>query len=243
MNIWQIGRAALHSLQSLNVGDRKSKPGKRRRLLLEPLEHRALLTVSVNTITGPETGTTAPAGDFAVPSGKDLYVPVTGTSATTQGITYTANSNTAGVTATVITGDLLQFTVSGTSSSGTPFSGTLTFELFSSIAPTTVADIEADVAAGTYNGAEFYRSETNASFQLIQGGIKPPSGTIAGHSAATGAGNPPDEFNAAATFNSSGMLAMANAGAGTASTEFFVTAPNTTLSKEPQSLDGGYTIF
>jgi cyclophilin family peptidyl-prolyl cis-trans isomerase len=235
MNIWQIGRAALQSLQSLHAAPRKSFPAKSRRLLLEPLEHRALLSVTVNSITGPQTG-----GVYDVPSGKDLYVPVTGTDAG-QTINYTASSNTAGVTATVLTGNSeLDLTVSGTTAGGTAFSGTMVFELFANIAPTTVSSIITDVEDGLYNGAEFYRSETSATFQLIQGGIQPPSGTISGK---TVPATLPDEFNSAATFNSPGMLAMANAGANTATSEFFVTAPNTTLADEPQSLDYGYTIF
>ncbi len=245
MRIWQLGRAALKSLQSFHAAERKSFPAKSRRLMLEPLEHRALLTVTVSAITGPETGTTAPAGDFAVPSGKDLYVPVTGSDAG-QTINYTASSNTPGVTATVLTGtnalpiEELQLTVSGTQANGSPLTGTMTFELFSSIAPQTVAAIEADVNADLYNGAEFYRVLDAIGNQVIQGGIQPPSGVIAGK---TVPANVPDEFNSAATFNSPGLLAMANGGPGTASSEFFVTAPDTALADQTLNYNLSYTIF
>ena len=75
---------------------------------------------------------------------------------------------------------------------------------------------------------------------MIQGGIEPPSGLIPGKSAAPVL---PDEFNVAASFNSPGLLAMANAGPGTASSEFFVMSPSVPLDQEPQELNFGYTIF
>ena len=208
-----------------------SRLGWQSRLHLEPLEERRVLTVSINPIMGPDTGAV-----FDVPAGKDLYVPVVGTDQG-QSVSYTATSSDPNVTVTVMSGNpTLEMTVHGTDASGNPFSGTLTFQLFQNIAPQTVQGIINQVNSGLYNGASFYRMETSSSFQLIQGGIEMTSGksdtTVL-----------PDEFNVNATFNSSGMLAMANAGAGTATSEFFVTAPNRPLVDDPQSLNFGYTIF
>ncbi|HEX3724998.1 MAG TPA: peptidylprolyl isomerase, partial [Pirellulales bacterium] len=203
----------------------------RPRLALEPLEERTVLSVSLNTITGPDAG-----GVYDVPSGKDLYVPLVGTD-TGQTISYTATSSNPLVTATVLAGNpTLEMTVHGTTAGGQTFSGTMTFQLFENIAPQTVQGIIDQVNAGLYNGASFYRMETASTFELIQGGIEQtPSksdSTIL-----------PDEFNVAATFNSSGLLAMANAGPGTATSEFFITGPNRPLADDPQSLNYGYTIF
>ncbi len=200
-------------------------------LLIEPLEQRQVLSVTLNAVTGPDAG-----GVFDIPAGKDLYVPIIGTDVG-QSITYTATSNNPGVKVSVLSGNpTLQMTVHGQTAGGTAFSGTMTFQLFANIAPQTVQGIMSQVNAGLYNGASFYRMETASDFQLIQGGIEKTAGktdnTIL-----------PDEFNVNASFNSSGLLAMANAGPGTATSEFFITAPNRSLSNDPQSLNFGYTIF
>ncbi len=197
----------------------------------EPLEERHMLSVSISPISGPDTNNI-----FVIPAGKDLYVPVIGTD-TGQTISYTASSSDPGIQVSVLTGNpTLQLTVHGVTANNVPFSGTMTFQLFENIAPQTVQGIISNVQAGLYNGASFYRSETSDSFQLIQGGIEKTTGksdtTVL-----------PDEFNVDASFNSSGLLAMANAGPGTATSEFFITAPNRPLANDPQSLNFGYTIF
>ena len=130
----------------------------------------------------------------------------------------------------------LQINVSGTTANGVAFSGAMTFSLFDTIAPETVAGIESLVNSGLYNGASFYRSVTSTGFQLIQGGIEMTSGK-------SDTTKLPDEFNVAAAFNSSGLMAMANAGPGTATSEFFITAPNIPLDQDPLELNYGYTIF
>jgi cyclophilin family peptidyl-prolyl cis-trans isomerase len=211
---------------------RYSTPQKR--LAVEPLEDRSMLSVTLGPITGPDAG-----GVFDVPSGKDLYVPLVGSDTAGTSITYTASSNNANVQATVLTGNpTLELDVSGTTAGGQAFSGTMTFQLFENIAPQTVQAIINDVNSGLYNGASFYRAETSTDFELIQGGVEMTSGK-------TLPADIPDEFNVAASFNSGGLLAMANTGqANSGSSEFFVTAPNVPLANEPQSsLNYGYTIF
>ena len=161
---------------------------------------------------------------------------------TGQTVSYSAVSSNPNVSVQVLpsSNPIIEMTVSGTTAGGQSFAGEMTFELFANIAPQTVAGIVNLVNNGTYNGAEFYRSETGTGFQLIQGGIEPPTGLIGGKTAAPVL---PDEFNVAASFNSPGLLAMANAGPGTASSEFFVMSPTVPLDQEPQELNFGYTIF
>ena len=135
-----------------------------RALRIEPLEDRRLLSVTVNPISGPDPGSV-----YNVPTGKDLYVPLTGADPG-QTITYSAISSNTGVTATVLSGDpTLVLNVSGTNAQG-PFTGTLTFQLFAELAPQTVQAIINSVNAGDYTNSSFYRMETSPSFQLIQGG-------------------------------------------------------------------------
>ena len=200
-------------------------------LHFEPLEQRHLLSVTLNPITGPDPGPV-----YDIPAGKDLYVPLNGTD-TGQSISYSATSSNPNVQVSVLSGNpTLELDVSGTDSTGHAFSGTMTFQLFQNIAPQTVQGIINQVNAGLYNGASFYRMETGSTFQLIQGGIEKTSGK-------TDTTVLPDEFNAAAAFNTPGLLAMANAGPGTATSEFFVTGPTQPLADEPQFLNFGYTIF
>ncbi len=55
----------------------------------ERLEDRCMLSVTLNNITGPDSGSV-----FNIPSGKDLYVPLIGTDAG-KTITYSASSSNA----------------------------------------------------------------------------------------------------------------------------------------------------
>ncbi|HVU86190.1 MAG TPA: peptidylprolyl isomerase [Pirellulales bacterium] len=210
-----------------------------RALRCEPLEDRRLLTVTFNQITGPETNS-----GYNIPSGKDLYVPLTA-SDPGQAITYTATTTNSSVTATVLTGNPeLVLNVAGTDAQGHAFSGTLTFVLFQNLAPQTVQGIINDVNNGIFDTASFYRMETDPSFSLIQGGLLPPSNT---NPTVTGP-TLPNEYNVNVAFNSPGVLAMAAStnpltGQKTASTEIFVMAPGVPLAQEPQFLNYGYTIF
>src|ERR1700753_4039886 len=102
----------------------------------ERLEDRSMLSVTLNTITGPDSGSV-----FNIPSGKDLYVPLIGTD-TGNTITYSASSSNPNVKATILTGNpTLQLTVQGNTAGNQPFSGTMTFQLFANIAPQTVQGI------------------------------------------------------------------------------------------------------
>ena len=212
----------------------KNKPRSRSRnflsathqsLLIEPLEQRYVLSVSLDAITGPDTG-----GTFDVPSGKDLYVPLTGTD-TGQTISYSASSSDPNVHVSVLTGNpTLSMTVTGTDSSNNPFSGTITMQLFQNLAPNTVSIIENLVNTHFYDNLTFYRVVPGF---VIQGGANNTK------SAATFN----DEFDQALSFNSPGMLAMANRGANTNTSEIFISDIGLPLSQDPTYLNYGYTIF
>jgi peptidyl-prolyl cis-trans isomerase A (cyclophilin A) len=106
--------------------------------------------------------------------------------------------------------------------------GTIEIELFADRAPRTVDNFVALAKDGFYDGTIFHR--VIAGF-MIQGGD--PQGT--------GFGGPgyefEDEIDPAASFDSDGILAMANAGPDTNGSQFFITlAPAT-------HLDGNHTIF
>ena len=195
-------------------------------LFHEALECRNLLSVTLSPIDGPDT-----SGVFDVPSGKDLYVPLTA-SDPGQTVSFTASSSNPDVQVTVLTGNpTLQLTVEGTNSSGQAFSGTLTIQLFENLAPDTVAAIEALVNSGFYDGLTFYRIVPDF---VIQGGA---NGT---KSAATF----DDEFNVALSFNSPGLLAMANPGTVDSNTsEFFITDISQPLGSTPQYLNFRHSIF
>ena len=72
---------------------------------------------------------------------------------------------------------------------------------------------------------------------MIQGGD--PSGNGTGGSGTTFS----DEFNVNLTFNSEGLLAMANSGDDTNDSQFFVTDTDLSLAQMPQHLNFDHTIF
>lgn len=96
--------------------------------------------------------------------------------------------------------------------------GEFTVELYSKQAPITVKNFISLATAGFYNNTIFHR--VIADF-MIQGGD--PEGTGFGGSEET----IPDEFAPGLDFNEPGVLAMANAGPNTGSSQFFVTVAPT----------------
>jgi peptidyl-prolyl cis-trans isomerase A (cyclophilin A) len=120
--------------------------------------------------------------------------------------------------------------------------GTIVGKLFEKESPITVRNFTG-LARGTkewkdpktgqmvkkplYNGLTFHRVIPGF---MIQGGD--PLGNGTGGTAVI-----PDEFNPALTFDKPGMFAMANAGPGTGSCQFFITVAPTTY------LNGKHTIF
>lgn len=109
--------------------------------------------------------------------------------------------------------------------------GELTVELFPKVAPKAVENFLRLVDTGYYNGISFHRIIKNF---MIQGGD--PTGSGRGGSSIW---NKPfeDEIALGYTFDRGGILAMANAGANTNGSQFFITT-----AKAPW-LNGKHTIF
>lgn len=106
--------------------------------------------------------------------------------------------------------------------------GTFRIELYSDLAPNTVANFVDLAQKKFYDGVIFHRVIDNF---MIQGGD--PTGT--------GMGGPgyviPDEFGEGLKHNAPGILSMANAGPNTGGSQFFITLVPTPW------LDGHHAIF
>ena len=109
--------------------------------------------------------------------------------------------------------------------------GTIELELRSDLAPLAVENFSTHIKNGYYNGLIFHRIIKQF---MIQGGD--PTGT--GRGGASIWGKPfKDEFSHKAIFKKAGILAMANSGANTNGSQFFITTVATPW------LNGRHTIF
>lgn len=191
---------------------------------LECLERRELLTVTLSPLTSPD-----------LPGGKTLYVPLTGVDSGQAAVSYSVTSSNASVSASVLTGgQSIQMTVTGKDSQGVTFTGNLTFRLFENLAPDTTARIKQLVSSGFYDNLTFHRIINNF---VAQGGD--PNGDGTGGSGTDFS----DEFSKSLTFNSRGLLAMANSGDDTNDSQFFVVDTDLTLAQMPQHLNFDHSIF
>jgi peptidylprolyl isomerase len=109
--------------------------------------------------------------------------------------------------------------------------GKIELELFPKIAPKTVENFTGLVKKGYYNGIIFHRVIPRF---MVQGGD--PTGTGMGGKSLWG-GQFKDEFKAGVVFDKPGTLAMANSGANTNGSQFFITTVPTPW------LNGRHTIF
>ncbi|HIP11870.1 MAG TPA: peptidylprolyl isomerase [Arcobacter sp.] len=109
--------------------------------------------------------------------------------------------------------------------------GNIELELRSDFAPKTVENFVGLIKKGYYDGIIFHRIIKDF---MIQSGD--PTGTGRGGKSLWG-GKFKDEFNSKAQFNKPGVLAMANAGANTNGSQFFITTVET------RWLNGKHTIF
>ncbi len=107
--------------------------------------------------------------------------------------------------------------------------GDINITLFPEVAPITVLNFANLAKKGYYNGLKFHRVIPDF---MIQGGD--PAGT--------GAGGPgyqfTDEFQEGVVFNKPGILAMANAGANTNGSQFFITHVETSWLNYKHSIFG-----
>jgi len=183
---------------------------------VESLESRQLLAVTLPAIA-----------DQTVLAGAPLHLALNGSSSVGNPVAYTVStSNPSLLTATVPTGNpSLKISVS---SPANAIQGDMVFQLFEDIVPETVTQITTLADNGFYNGLIFHRVIKDF---MVQGGD--PLGT--------GTGGPgyqfDDEFDPHLQFTSAGILAMANSGADTNGSQFFITTVPT------RWLDFNHTIF
>ena len=109
--------------------------------------------------------------------------------------------------------------------------GTIEVELFSEKAPKTCENFTGLIKKGYYNGIIFHRVIKDF---MIQGGD--PTGTGMGGESIWGK-NFEDEFDDSLSFDTKGLLAMANAGPNTNGSQFFITTAKT------EWLNNRHTIF
>ena len=182
--------------------------------LIESLENRTLLSATLDVIAAQD-----------VPGGKSIFVPVTGLTDNTTRVSYNVSSSNGQLSAQSLANlTFLRIKVS----IGGVNAGTMEFALFNDIAPNAVARITALVNSGFYNNLNFHRVIPGF---MAQGGD--PLGTGAGGSGVKF----DDEFNGDAIFSTKGQLAMANSGADTNDSQFFITDTDT------RWLDFKHTIF
>lgn len=188
------------------------------------------------TLQVSSTVTLADLEDVDVPGKKSVLVPLTGLDGQNQPITYTFESSNDDVELALVSqqSQSIVLNVSGTDKDGNAFTGKIVLKLFEDLAPATTARIKELVASGFYNGLTFHRAIDGFMAQAgANSGVKLS-----------------DEFNTRLTFNSRGLLAMANAGRDTSDAQFFITALTAKGSTDPidrtdplQNLNFRYTIF
>lgn len=198
------------------------KPNLRNLLRLESLEAREVPSVTLGTISQPN-----------IANDKPIFIPVNVTSTPAGNVTTTVSSDNANVAATVVTGgQSIRFDVTGTDSGGVPFSGSFTVRLFTDAAPAAAQRLIDLVNSGYFTGKNFPRVLDTF---MIQGG-----GTTTSDNSPLGSF--PDEFNVNYTFDSPGILAMANSGDDTNNSQFFITDPKVLLAQRHQDLNFNYSI-
>ena len=211
-------------------------PRRARRPILEALEERQLLA------------SLALISDVSVPTTVGYQLPLDGSgSGAPQTFQVLSNSN-ANVQPTIARGQFLTVNVHHDSSGSTDpaFDGTMTFQLFDDLTPITASKIEQLVTQGFYTSPTTGNDPTTGkpyptkNFHRVLNGFVVQAGSQTGNGAGSlnQAGFPfTDEYNQQLVYDGKGQLAMANAGADTNDSQFFVTLAS------PRSLDFNKTIF
>ena len=199
-----------------------SAPGKRRRssnatppASTEPLEIRSLLTA---------TPVLAPLADVTLLSGSPLHIPLNGSDADNQPLTFSASSSNSDITTYVPEGnrsieiDVQDF-------------GVMTFQLFEDKAPRATEQIIELAQSNFYDGSTFHRVIDNF---VLQGGD--PNGDPVG-TGGSSLGEFDDQFHPDLQHNTTGVLSMAKSLDDTNDSQFFIT-------EGPQRhLDSQHTVF
>ncbi len=211
--------------------------GRYRRLGIESLESRQLLSVSWSPAPSAQT----------VLAGAPLNVALNGSDTAKDAVSYTVSVDSTGLTNPSIASPQLTATVmpstnptmtiavsyAGDPSTGTAaFSGNLVFSLFSNYVSQAVTAITSLINSDFYTNSNFWR--VNKSF-MAQGGASATNAT---------APDSDNDYNSNLRFTGPGILAMANGGANTNSSQFFITSPEEASPYAPFSTgDFNYTII
>lgn len=131
--------------------------------------------------------------------------------------------------------DLVRMNVSYTDRNGTPQTGSIVIRLYEAVAPKTVANFQALVSQGFYNGLTFHRI-LSGGISLLQGGDPYGNGTGGSGKTVTG------EFESNGFVNNlshvRGVISMARAQSyNSASCQFFI------LNSDRTQYDGSYAAF
>jgi cyclophilin family peptidyl-prolyl cis-trans isomerase len=226
----RVGRS--QAIAIMNQGAH-SRPKRRsgRQPLVEALEDRSLMA------------TLQPISNITVPAQQGYSVPLLASASAADNQTYTITSSNPNVAASIAQGPFWNLNVSypGTTSptESSPFTGTLTFQLFQNLTPNTVGVISGLTTSGAYSTTYKYFNRIKSGFPnatdfIVQGGSPTPTGQETT--------SPPafaNEDLQQLPFTGVYQLAMANSG-GTDSngSQFFITtgSPNAELGYN-------YTIF
>ena len=193
-----------------------------RHAVFEPLEDRRVLSLSLAAI---------PA--VTVPAGTAVCVALNGTDPG-QVVNFSATGlNYSQITPVVMPGTNKSIQISANVGG---VNQSMTFQLFDNLFPlnganpnATLSAIESLFSNHTYDGKTFYRVALDSNNQpfAVQGGLNPT----------TQQATFKDQFDPNLQFTGPGVLAMANAGPDTNTSEFFIS------DEAARFLDYGYTIF
>jgi len=219
------------------AGSRPGSKHSRRQPLVEVLEGRQLLTASLATIE-PVT----------VPALMGYQLALDG-SGTTDGQTFKARSSNPDITVSVAQGPFWRITVSHTAAPSAPSDVTftnapMTFQLFQSLTPNTVARITNFTNSGFYIGKFIPRitltSTTPASsFNIVQGG----SSNYNSLSSSSGVAPIGPEIVQQLAATGANQLFMAHSASSlTSDAQFFITNGSQSATTQ-QSFDYNYTLF
>lgn len=214
----------LRTLQYINTAS--SRPSRGERLIdvvaNDGFDASAAATVTLS-VRGVNTAPTlAEIAPVTLLSGSPLHIPLNGTDADGDPITYTVTSSSSTVTPTVLAGNRSALI-------SVQNFGDMVFELFEQEAPRATQRIIQLAEDGFYDGIIFHRVSPNF---VIQAGD--PTATGSGGS---GLADFDDQFNPNLQHNRSGVLSMAKSVDDTNDSQFFITDSATRF------LDSNHTVF
>ncbi len=201
---------SLSSLKYRRRANHTSRPA-----FTEPLEVRSLLTA---------TPVLAPITDVTLLSGSPLHIPLNGSDADDQTLSFSASSSNSDVTTSVPEGnrsieiDVRDF-------------GVMTFELYEDKAPRATEQIIELAESNFYDGSIFHRVINNF---VLQGGD--PNGDPVG-TGGSSLGDFDDQFHPDLQHNTTGVLSMAKSEDDTNDSQFFITEG------VQRHLDSQHTVF